>query len=376
MAMPADKINVLFIIKPERAAGAEMVLLEAAARLNRESFNVFTGLLTPDREHLVPPHLTAINFNLPGLNGWVWLRFFLHLCWVLYRQKIQIVHTNSYVPGNYARLAAAILRVPAIMDHWHGFTHFTRKRRLICRWLGRITDLSLAVSKGVKDYLIEQCLLNPAKVRVVHNGVDLARLQQHRPRLEVRKELGLSEDTKVVGLVARLDHWGKGHREFFEALAALKDRFPLEALIIGGGRREAEMQQLAAGKGLAGRVHFLGQRQDIPGLLAALDIFVLPSHSEGVSLALLEAMAAGLPVIVSRVGGLPEVVTDGENGLLIPPKTPEALAQALERLLVDPAFSKNLGEKARRQVETNYSLDRLGREINEIYLELIEKKKL
>ena len=105
------------------------------------------------------------------------------------------------------------------------------------------------------------------------------------------------------------------------------------------------MRQLAADLGLAGRVHFLGQRRDIPDLLAALDIFVLPSHSEGVSLALLEAMAAGLPVIATAVGGLPEVVTDGENGLLIPPKDPEALAAALARLLADPDSGQKAGRK-------------------------------
>ena len=158
-----DKINVLFIIKPERAAGAEMVLLEAAARLNRERFRVFAGLLTPDRENLLPPHLTPIDFNLPGLNGWVWLRFFLHLCWVLRRYRIQLIHTNSYVPGNYARPAAALMRVPVIVDHWHGFTRFSRKRKIICRLLGRITDLSLAVSQGVRDYLLEQVALDPAR---------------------------------------------------------------------------------------------------------------------------------------------------------------------------------------------------------------------
>ncbi len=203
--------------------------------------------------------------------------------------------------------------------------------------------------------------------------MDLARLREHRPRTEVRRELGLAAAARVVGLVARLDHWGKGHREFFSALAALPERYPVEALIIGGGRREAEMRRLATELGLAGRVHFLGQRDDVPDLLSALDLFVLPSHSEGVSLALLEAMAAGLPVIASRVGGLPEVVTDGENGLLIPPQDPQALATALERLLADPDLAQKLGANARRHVEENYSLERLGREINEIYAELISE---
>jgi glycosyltransferase involved in cell wall biosynthesis len=268
------------------------------------------------------------------------------------------------------------MRVPVIVDHWHGFTRFSRKRKIICRLLGRITDLSLAVSQGVRDYLIEPGGLDPARVRVVHNGVDLARIRQHRPRAEVRRELGLAEANQVVGLVARLDHWGKGHKEFFTALSTLKDRHPVEALIIGGGRREAEVKQLAAEMGLAGRVHFLGQRQDIPDLLSALDIFVLPSHSEGVSLALLEGMAAGLPVIATAVGGLPEVVTDGVNGLLIPPQDPEALAQALARFLDDPALAKKLGENARQHVNENFSLERLGREINEIYEELTGSRRL
>ena len=153
----------------------------------------------------------------------------------------------------------------------------------------------------------------------------------------------------MVGLVARLDHWGKGHREFFTALAALQG--PLSGRGPDHRRRPAGKPRCGSWRrelGLAGRVHFLGQRRDIPDLLSALDIFVLPSHSEGVSLALLEAMAAGLPVIATAVGGLPEVVTDGENGLLIPPKDPEALAQALARLLADPALAKKLGENARR----------------------------
>ena len=165
-----------------------------------------------------------------------------------------------------------------------------------------------------------------------------------------------------MGLVARLDHWGKGHRELFTALAGLTDRYPLQgpdrrrrpagggAAAIGGG----------AGPGAAGCISS-GQRRDIPDLLAALDILVLPSHSEGVSLALLEAMAAGLPVIATAVGGLPEVVTDGVNGLLIPPRDPEALARALDRLLADPDFARRLGEQARAEVEAHYSLERLGR---------------
>jgi glycosyltransferase involved in cell wall biosynthesis len=371
---PYRKITVLFIIKPERGAGAEMVLVEAAARLNPDRFLVICGLLTPDVDRIIPPGLATLDFRMPGLNGWVWLRFFFRLCWLIYRHRIDLIHVNSYVPGNYARLAAALMQVPIIIDHWHGFTRFNGKRRLICRVLARCTDLSLAVSQGVKDYLLQEIGLDPAKIRVVANGVDVAAIDAARPGPAVRRDLGLLENVPVVGLVGRLDHWGKGHKELFTAMAQIRARHPVHALMVGGGRRIDEVRQVAASLGLAGQVHFLGQRQDVPDLLNAMDIFVLPSYSEGVSLALLEAMAAGLPVIATAVGGLPEVVTDGQTGLLIPPRDAAALDGALTRLLSDPSLAKQLGENARRYVRKHFSLERLGREINEIYEELVAKK--
>ena len=351
-----------------------MVLVEAARRLNPERFRVICGLLTPDAEGVIPPHVSTVDFRMPGLNGWVWLRFICKLCWLIYRRRVDLLHVNSYVPGNYARLAAALMQVPIVIDHWHGFTRFNRKRRFICRVLERFTDLSLAVSRGVRDYLVSQGGLNLAKIRVVANGVDVAALDTARPGDAVRRDLGLPAGAPVIGLVGRLDHWGKGHKELLAAMAQIQARHPVHALIVGGGRRMDEVREMAAGLGLADAVHFLGPRRDVPDLLNAMDIFVLPSHSEGVSLALLEAMAAGLPVIATAVGGLPEVVQDGDNGLLIPPRDSAALAAALERLLTDPALVRRLGANARTLVREHYSLDRLGREIKEIYGELVEKK--
>ena len=149
-----EKLNVLFIVRPSREAGADLVLVEAAARLNKERFRVILGLLTPDEEHLMPATLPTLNFNLGHLHGLAWLRFFFRLCRELLRNKIHLIHVNSYVPGNYARLAGVLMQVPIIIDHLHGFTRFNNKRRFICRVLGWFTDLSLAVSPGVKDYLV------------------------------------------------------------------------------------------------------------------------------------------------------------------------------------------------------------------------------
>jgi glycosyltransferase involved in cell wall biosynthesis len=190
----------------------------------------------------------------------------------------------------------------------------------------------------------------------------------------MRAALGIATDETVVGLVARLDHWAKGHAELFQALAKVRDRYPIRCLIIGGGRRQPEMAAMVRDLSLTPFVNFLGHRADVPDLLAALDIFVLPSHSEGISRALLEAMAAGLPVVVSNVGGSPEVVQHEIDGLLVPVKDVAALAQALIRLLSDPALAQRLGLAASQRVAGNFSLDRLGRELNEIYIKLCESK--
>jgi glycosyltransferase involved in cell wall biosynthesis len=371
-----EKINVLFVVKPIQWSGSDRVLLDLATRLNKEKYQVIFAVisLNPADEATIPDSFPKIIFDMPDLHGWRQLLFSLRLCWAIHKYKIKIIHMNSYHPGNYCRLAAFCMGMPVIIDHWHGFNRFSLKRRVLCRLYNHFTDLSFVVSELVGKYIQEQCGTAPERIQVLYNGVDLAQYQNQDLAAKVRQELGLPPDLPVVGLVARLDHRAKGHIELLQALSLLKDRHTVHALMVGGGRRQEEMQQLAASLGLAQVVHFLGNRKDVPRLLAAMDIFVLPSHSEGVSLAVLEAMAAGLPVIVSEVGGLPEIVQHEDTGLLIPPKDPEALAQSLARVLEEPGLAQRLGQKAREQVQEKYSLERLAQILNQSYDELVQRK--
>ena len=369
-------IRVLFIINPVRGAGADMSLLEVARGLDPGRYHLIIGLLTdaPEADSLIPPGTETVRFHLTGLNGWHWLPFTCKLLYFLWRRPVHILHVNSYIPGNFARLAALLMGVPIIIDHWRGLLRFNPKRRFICRALGRFTELSLAISKSVRDHVLSECRLDPERFKVSYIGVDPARFQQLNPAAEVRRELGLSGEVPLVALVARMDNWAKGHKELFAALRLLAPSHQLQALVIGSGRREAEIRALAREVGVSETVHFLGNRADVPDLLNAVDLYVNPSYTEGFSRSLLEAMAASRPVIASRVGGMAEVVRDGDNGLLVPPQDPAALAQALARLLDDPDFAKKLGDRAREDVEANYTLERLYREINEMYGELVEKK--
>jgi glycosyltransferase involved in cell wall biosynthesis len=374
--LPENKINVLFVIKPVQWSGADRVLLDVADQLNKERYQVIFAIigLYPDEEAKIPATFPQIRFEMPNLHGWRQFLFSLQLCWVMFKHNVKIIHMNSYHPGNYVRLAAYFMRVPIIIDHWHGFNRFNLKRKILCRLYNHLTDLSFVVSAGVGEYIAQQCGADPAKIRVLYNAVDLAPFENRKPAPQVREELGLPLDQPVVGLVARLDHRAKGHLELIEAMVRLKDRHVFHALLVGGGRRQEEMQELAASLGLGERVHFLGNRRDVPDLLGAMDFFVLPSHSEGVSLAVLEAMAAGLPVVVSAVGGLPEIVSHEENGLLIPPKDPEALAASLARLLENPDLARSLGQKAREHIEEKYSLEQMGLVVNKAYDDLVKKK--
>lgn len=363
----AARRRVMVIINPEPTSGADMMLLDAVRTLDPRQFQVIVGLLTavPGARDLIPPAWPVVEFRLPGLNGLVWLRFLVQVLWHLRRHRIQVLHVNSYVPGNYARLAAWLAGVPVIIDHWHGFTRFNRKRRFICRLLDRVTAVSLTVSAGVKAHLLRELRLAPEKIYVLYNGIDLGRCQPQRSRQEMRQELGLPATLPVLAIVSRLDHWGKGHRELFQALAELQG--PVHCLVIGGGRRQPDMAALVQELSLAPRVSFLGERKDVPDLLGAVDIFVLPSHSEGISRSLLEAMAVGLPVVVSTAGGSPEVVEHEKTGLLVPVRDSAALAQALRRLLADPAWARQLGQAAARQVANRFSLDRVGQELTTLY---------
>ncbi|MFZ5453609.1 MAG: glycosyltransferase family 4 protein [Thermodesulfobacteriota bacterium] len=374
--VPEQKINVLMVIKPIQWSGADKVLMDVATRLDQDKYKVIFAIigLHPEQEFTIPESFTQIRFDTPNLHGWRQLLFSLKLCWLMVKHNIKIIHMNSYHPGNYCRVAAYLMRVPIIIDHWHGFNRFNFKRRMLCRLFNPFTDLSFAVSEGVGEYVRQQCGTDPAKIRVLYNGVDLAPFAPGRASPQIREELGLPPDQPVVGLVARLDHRAKGHLELIQALALLQDRHPLHAVMVGGGRRQEEMRELAASLGLQERVHFLGNRRDVPVLLKAMDLFVLPSHNEGVSLAVLEAMAAGLPVIVSAVGGLPEIVRHEENGLLIPAKDVEALARSLARLLENPDLARRLGQKAREHIEARYSLESLGQVANAAYDELVKKK--
>ena len=227
---------------------------------------------------------------------------------------------------------------------------------LVDRWLRDADDLLIAESRASRDFLVDRLGYSREKVRAIHNGVAVAGEAIPEPeRRAKREELLLGAEELLVGAVGRLDEQ-KGHEILIEAMARLRGTCPARCAILGDGpargRLEAQIRRL----GLEGRVRLLGERDDAAPWLASFDIFALPSLWEGLPNALLEAMSLGLPVVASAVDGVCEAVADGRNGLLVPPKDPAALAQAVKSLCDDRGARERLGSAARRTVAEHFGL--------------------
>ena len=214
------------------------------------------------------------------------------------------------------------------------------------------------------------------RITVVHNGVDLQAVSRAKDAPSVRREWGLPAAAPLLITVGRLTP-AKGHRDLLKAAAVLsRDSrwLELRLLIVGAGALLPELQREAEQLGLQQRVIFTGFQRDVLPFVLAADVFVLPSIQEGLSLSALEAMALGKPVVACRVGGTPEVVVDGETGLLVAPGHPRELAAALERLLADPEKARAMGEAGRRRAQEAFDLEQMVTKIERIYRDLIAER--
>jgi glycosyltransferase involved in cell wall biosynthesis len=230
------------------------------------------------------------------------------------------------------------------------------------RWMAHWVNGFIAVSNDIEAGI--EKTIGPVQERIViiSNGVDTRRYQVPVDRPATRHALGFAEDEALYTVVGTLKEQ-KGHRYLIEAAAPLVFRTPrLHILIVGDGELRGSLEAQARAAGIEGNIHFLGNRGDVPAILAASDVFVLPSLWEGLPMALIEAMASGLPVIATLVSGSQQVVEQGRSGILVPPGAVEPLRQAIEDLLADPVRARLLGKAAQRRIEEAYSARRQAEE--------------
>ena len=283
----------------------------------------------------------------------------------LRRRQVEVVHSHDFMMAVYGAAAAALLRRPHVIT-MHGSRYFAERwsRRVALRWAAARSAAAVAVSGALQGDLATALRLPRTTFSVVHNGI--------RPSVGsadgVRRQVGIEAEAPLILSVGNL-YRVKGHLVLLGALRALAG---CHVAIAGQGEQEVELRAYAAGHGLASRVHLLGYRADVADLLATADVFALPSRSEGVPLALLEAMFAGKGIAASGVGGVPEVVTSEREALLVPPDDPQSLATALGRLLEDRALRHRLGQAARQRAERAFTVDTMADAYVRLYASAVE----
>ncbi len=290
---------------------------------------------------------------------------FLYLTGLCLKERFDLVATHTSKGGFLGRFAARLAGVPHIVHHAHGFSFnkvlSPRAHRLFVgleRLAARAGDFIISVNDQHRRMAIELGVVEPDRICTVHNGVDV-RPFGRADGLSARRRLGFADSDLLIGAIGRLAPQ-KGFLYLMRAMPLVLAAVPAARLVmIGEGPLADELKGEARKHGVADRVHFLGFRNDVPDLLAAFDVFALPSLWEGLSISLIEALAAGKPIVATDIDGNREVIEHEETGLMVPPADVPALATALGTLLTDRSLAARLAGRARRSAETRFSFDRM-----------------
>jgi L-malate glycosyltransferase len=279
------------------------------------------------------------------------------------REKIDVIHAHTRVTQVMSYFLSEKTGIPFVST-CHGFFKPRWFRRIFPCWGRKV----IAISNPVKDHLINDFKVNASEVALIRNGIDLAEFKILPS--EVKGELRARYNVKggpIVGIIARLSDV-KGHDTLIRAFADILKAFPqARLLIVGEGPEEKTLRALAEELGLSQHIEFFKIVNRTAGMLPLFDVFVMPSLQEGLGLSVMEAQAAGLPVVASRVGGLPDLIEHNRTGILVEPKDPKALAQAVIEVLQDPAKARDMGQMARLSVEKHYGAEQMVAKTVELY---------
>jgi len=376
------RLRILQVVDGFRMGGAENKLWELIEHLDPAKYEISlanvgpTGPLQSRFEKL-----GVAMFHFPRRFGFDPLPL-LQLRRLIQTRQIDIVQTTLLWADIIGAFAAKWAHAPAMIS-WETVTHNgdpyhnNLQRRLGYEKAMQYCDLIVAVSQEVGDSLRQFRRIAPEKIRVIHYGVDLQKYFPGKPEenLAKRKELGVATADLLIAVAARLEPL-KGHRYFIEAFAPIAKTFPqTQVICIGDGSLRGELEAMVHRFELNSQIRFLGVRQDVPALLSCSDLMALPAlGGEGLPNVLLEGMACGKPVIATRVGGVPELVRDNENGYLVPPEDVTALQTALTRALSDRENLRRMSAAARRVVENEFSLNLQVERFEEVFDRLAAEK--
>ena len=382
-----SRLKILLLGSQMATGGAQRVLLDQGRWFAAHGHTVHAAFWY-DREGLCEQYREECAFPVIDLEAWRsgsgLANLFrlagglLRLYRLMRKERFQVIETFTHHANLLGLPVAWLARLPVRVAGHHGRIEQLQAwiTRLHTRVINsRITSVLVAVSTRVQKFAIEEEGVAPEKIVVIPNRHASRNPVQsmEETRSRYRQEIGLDDGGLLVLSVGRLVEQ-KGHIYLLEAIPAIVEQFPKTVFAIAGdGGQRAELEIRCEQLGISPSVRFLGTRSDVPELLQVADIFVLPSLWEGFPIALLEAMEAGLPVIATQVEGVEEIVIDGANGLLLPPGDPEALQNALQRMLAQPDLRVNLGAAGRSLVQGTFRLEQMCRRYESLFVRLLER---
>jgi glycosyltransferase involved in cell wall biosynthesis len=364
---------LILIDRPITTGGGERVASVLAAMLDADRYERVlcstrsTPAQTFEEELLERGVRILVLERTSKVAFWAWwplVRF-------LRRERIDVLHAHKFGSNLWGSILGRLSRVPVVIAHEHSWSYEGQPlRRFLDREvIARNAEVIVAVSREDERRMVEVERIKPSAIRFIPNGIPTPERKNH----DLRAELGLPHGTPVVGTVGQLRP-EKALEVLIEAAKRLATQFPdLKILVVGHGPVEDELQRLVAVAALEETVLFLGRRNDVPDVLAAIDVAVCCSDHEGSPLSVMEYMAAGKPVVATMVGGVPDLIKDGEHGLLVPPRRPAELADAIAALLSDRERAQMMGESARLRQQEEFTLDAFVRRVEDLYEELFSQ---
>lgn len=393
-----DTKIVLYIAHSANLYGGELCLFNLVSKLDRSRFQPVVVLPKngPLKQKLEDAHVTVEV--IPSITAWLTKRqgiqrllhflavvpLILFSVWRLHqiiaRYQADLIHTNSLVIIDGA-LAARLTGLPHV---WHArellvpqtVFNFLFGPSVALSIINYLSDQIIAISAGIRQVFCQQ--VDCSKVRVVYDGIPIEEFQKTGSGVSIRSQFGFSRDTFLVGEIGMVTGI-KGYEELVKAASIVRQTISNVKFIGIGGNLKSDLTyqhkllELINNLNLQDVFILTGYRHDVAEILSELDLLVLPSHSEGFGLVLVEAMAAGKPVIGTKVGGIPEIIEDGITGFLIPPHSPDKLAQAIIKILENPDLAHNMGSRGRQKAEIQFNLQQSINEIQKIYEQILDK---
>jgi len=366
------KINVVHIVEDLKTGGLERVIAACTTDVDKEKFHARVWCLVQGGDIFDELKANGVDVEVLHMKSHRDVSFLMKLIGKLKKERIHIVHTHGYPGNTLGRMAAFLAGVRVIIAHMHStYFDYNRKQLFIERLFSYFTTKIICCSKAVAKFVEQKEKIHPKKIEIIYNGVDTDTFGViFSEKKEEKKRI-------TVGCVASLvEH--KGHAYIIEAAKQLVDesRGRIRFIFAGDGVLRNDLQKQAKTLGIGEYVSFLGNVSNVAALMATFDIGILASSQrEGLGIALLEAMSIGMPVIGTNIGGIPEIIRNKRNGLLVAPKDPLAIAQAIKSLVEDWGKALEMGRNARNTVEKYFSKTMMINKISRLYLELYYGKK-